>query len=151
MKILIIYATHTGSTLYASRELLAALSDRHTVMMKSVTEVKEADMEEAEVILIGSSSWDWQGNRGYPLKDMMDFMERTGGFDYSGKKVALFGCGDMDFEHFCGALDVIDEKLSAKGAHFLTDKLRLNRYFMDEFGNQERVREWAEKVQTALE
>jgi flavodoxin len=64
--------------------------------------------------------------------------------------VAILGCGDRDFEHFCGALNVIWEKLEKTGAKELLNPLRLNRYFMDEMGNQERVRDWAGQVAEKL-
>ena len=150
MKIHIAYATHTGSTLYAAKELLAALADSHEVVMKTANETSLDDLQSAEVILIGSSSWDWQGNRGYPLAEMMGFLGRVAAFDFSAKKVALFGCGDRDFEHFCGALDVIWDGLETAGAKYLVEHLRLNRYFMDEIGNQDLVRGWAGTLITKL-
>lgn len=146
MKVLIVYATHTGSTMYVARELQEVLASQHKVVLKTAADASIDDLQAAEAILVGSSSWDWQGNRGYPLAEMMAFLDRVEGFDYLGKKMALFGCGDRDFEHFCGALDVIGKRLAMSRAEFMVEPLRLNQYFMDEFGNQNLVKQWAQAV-----
>jgi flavodoxin len=146
MNVLIVYVTHTGSTLYAGKEVMAMLSTKHNTIMKTAPETTMEDIVAADLLVIGSSSWDWQGNRGYPLAEMMTFLDGLATMDFSQKKVALFGCGDRDFEHFCGALDVIWNRLTGLGAKLLVEHLRINRYFMDEFSNQELVRQWAKTV-----
>lgn len=146
MNVLIVYVTHTGSTLYAGKEVMAVLSTQHNTIMKTAPETTIEDINSADLLVVGSSSWDWQGNRGYPLAEMMTFLDGLATMDFSQKKVALFGCGDRDFEHFCGALDVIWNRLTGLGAKLLVEHLRINRYFMDEFSNQELVRQWAQKL-----
>lgn len=146
MNVLIVYVTHTGSTLYAGKEAMTVLSTQHNTIMKTAPETTMEDINAADLLVIGSSSWDWQGNRGYPLAEMMAFLDGLANMDFSHKKIALFGCGDRDFEHFCGALDVIWNRLTGLGAKLLVEHLRINRYFMDEFSNQELVRQWAQKL-----
>lgn len=150
MKILIVYVTHTGSTLYAGKEVMAACSLGNETIMKTAPETTLEDIAWSDLLIIGSSSWDWKGNRGYPLAEMMQFLDTLQMVNFGQKKVALFGCGDKDFEHFCGALDVIWNRLTGLGAQLIIDHLRINRYFMDEFANQELVREWTSSLLSKL-
>ena len=50
-----------------------------------------------------------------------DFLEQLAGKNLSGKKIALFGCGDaMSFgSTFCDAVGIIYEKLQGTGATFI--------------------------------
>jgi sulfite reductase alpha subunit-like flavoprotein len=44
----------------------------------------------------------------------------------SGKKVAVFGCGDSSYTHFCGAVDVIEEKAAQLGANVVMASLKID-------------------------
>ena len=122
---LIVYATHTGNTYMVASEILKVMSAKVSTLMKSASETNVNDLKDADVILMGSSSWDWQGNRGYPINEMMEFINSLGEKDLEGKKVLLFGCGDRDYEHFCGALDVMEERVRSAGAEVVAQASRL--------------------------
>lgn len=108
-KIHVIYGSTTGTTA-ALAERLAA--DFHTTAIN----VAGADIAalDAEVLLLGSSTWgcgelqdDWYGD-----------LDLLGNADLSGKKVAVFGCGDSQgfADTFCDALAILAEKAHERGA-----------------------------------
>jgi flavodoxin len=40
--------------------------------------------------------------------------------DLSGKSAAAFGCGDSEYMYFCGAVDLLEERLEERGAKVLS-------------------------------
>jgi len=150
MQGIIIYATHTGNTYMVSKTILEEVSSQMPLLMKKAKDVVREDLDDASVLLIGSSSWDWQGNRGYPIDEMMKFLDSMGEVDLSGKKIMLFGCGDRDYEHFCGALDVIGEKVRERGGQIMGEPLRVDKYYLNEAENKKLVVEWCESVRQKI-
>ncbi len=43
-----------------------------------------------------------------------------------GRKLALFGCDDSGYEHFCGALDLLEAKMKELGAIIVNEPLRID-------------------------
>ena len=93
-------------------KLGVAEEDIHNVADASV-----ADVEQYEVLLLGSSTWgagdlqdDWEG-----------FLGDLKGADLNGKIVALFGCGDSSSfsDTFCDAIGTIYAALQDKGCKFI--------------------------------
>ena len=70
---------------------------------------------------VGSSEVYNVGNTDAKVADWYDFLEQLAGKNLSGKKIALFGCGDaMSFgSTFCDAVGIIYEKLQGTGATFI--------------------------------
>ncbi|MFC1653846.1 flavodoxin domain-containing protein [Patescibacteria group bacterium] len=150
MNTLIVYATHSGSTYCVASEIMGIFGGKYPTLIKRADETDNADVDSSDVILIGSSSWDYKGKRGYPLRDMMNFLEKLKGSDLSGKKIIVFGCGDSDYEYFCGAVDVIEEKLSEIGSKPTFQSLKINRFFLDELQNRDQVKKWAKEALNSL-
>lgn len=115
-KIGIFYGSTTGTTeAIASRiaeELGVEAADVHNVGSVNVDEV-----DNYENLILGSSTWgvgdlqdDWSG-----------FLDKLAAKDLSGKKVALFGCGDScSFgASFCDAVGTIYNDLQGTGCTFV--------------------------------
>ena len=115
-KIGIFFGTSTGTTESIAEAIGSALnvdsSDQHNVADTSADQLAEYD-----VLLLGSSTW----GSGDLQDDWYDFLEAAKAMDLSGKKVALFGCGDSSSfsDTFCGALGTIYNDLQGTGCEFI--------------------------------
>ena len=61
----------------------------------------------------------------------------------SGKKAACFASGDSSFEHFCGAVDVIENRLAGLGAVIMEEGLKVEG---DYSGSKEDVDGWCSRI-----
>jgi flavodoxin I len=103
-KIGIFYGSSGGNT----KEIATRIASKLGVVMADIQDVASAkanDLAPYDVLLFGSSTWgfgdlqdDWEG-----------FIRVLSSVDLSGKKVALFGCGDSSSypDTFCDALGTI--------------------------------------------
>ena len=111
-KVHVIYGSTTGMTAALAERLAEDFGTR-------AINVAGADVAalEAEALLLGSSTWgcgelqdDWYGG-----------LDLLGNVDLTGKKVAVFGCGDsVGFpDTFCDALAILAEKAVERGAELI--------------------------------
>ncbi|AIN46992.1 flavodoxin FldA [Candidatus Palibaumannia cicadellinicola] len=74
----------------------------------------QEDLEQYELLLFGISTWYY----GEAQCDWDDFLPTMKKIDFSGKSVALFGCGDQEdyTEYFCDALGILRDIIEPHGA-----------------------------------
>jgi flavodoxin I len=100
----IFYGSSGGTTQGIARKIAGKLG----VESENVYDVASAKAEELnkyDVLLFGSSTW----GLGDLQDDWEDFIRKVATADLSGKKIALFGCGDSSSypDTFCEALGTI--------------------------------------------
>ncbi len=139
-KTIIVYGSETGNTESVAEEIASALKAADfDVTLKEVTQASVGDLSDYDLILLGSSTW---GEEEKELQaDMVDFYDDLEGADLSGKPAAAFGCGDSDYTHFCGAVDLLEERLEQIGATLLDEGLRI-----DGDPDDDDAREWAKQI-----
>lgn len=162
--ITIIYGSSMGNTQNAAEEIASALS-AHSVKTIDVSNASKEDFESAEVLILGSSTWG--------LGDLQDDWES--GIDtlksanISGKKVALFGCGDSDSycDTFVDAMGIIFEaveegsatvigKVSAEGYSHSASRAEVDGEFVglalsdSDSDNSSKITAWAEAISSQL-
>ena len=64
--------------------------------------------------------------------------------DLTGKKAAAFGSGDSGYDHFCGAVDLLIEKLQERGAEVVMEGLKVEMSPSDE--DIEKCKEFGRKL-----
>jgi flavodoxin short chain len=140
-KALIVYGSTTGNTETAAGYVEATLSKNGwKTTVKNAAEVEAHGLAEGyDLVLLGCSTW---GDEDVELQD--DFVPLYEGLDkagLSGRKVAVFGCGDSGYPHFCGAVDAIEAKAAQLGAELVAASLKID-------GDPERdeISAWAEEV-----
>lgn len=114
-KIGIFYGSSTGYTADVAARLAGLLgvpmADVHDVAKTAPSELGKYD-----VLLLGSSTW----GSGELEDDWYDFLDGAKALSLTGKKIALFGCGDVTMTGtFCGALRRIYDALKDSGAVFI--------------------------------
>lgn len=125
-KILIVYGSTTGNTESVAEHIHGVLSKAgHQVSIKNAADVSPRNLAEgSDMVLFGCSTW---GDEDIELQD--DFLPLYEELDLaglSGRKVAVFGCGDTSYTHFCGAVDVIEEKAAQSGAVVVCASLKID-------------------------
>jgi flavodoxin I len=120
---LIVYTSMTGTTEMVANKIANELSESGEKVV-----VKEAFLTEASElllynrILIGSYTW---GDGELP-DEGIDFYEDVKNLDLTGKKGAVFGCGDSSYRYFARAVDMWEEALVDSGCQMLTSCLKID-------------------------
>lgn len=139
---LVVYGSTTGNTEYVAQVISDVLGNKgFEVTLQDCSSSKAAGLCDGfDLILFGCSTW---GDDSIELQD--DFVPLFDDFDAinaSGKKTAVFGCGLTDYQYFCGAVDVIEEKLQQLGAQVL-DTLKIDG---EPQGEKDEIVSWAEGI-----
>ena len=74
------------------------------------------------------------------FEPILDELEKSG---VNGKKVAVFGCGDSSYFHFCGAVDVIEKRASKCGASLAIKSLKIDDPHPD---HEDEIRAWSTEL-----
>ena len=143
---LIIYGSTTGNTEYTAEHIQKELEAQSwevnllNVAHTSVDELKK----DFDLYLLGASTW---GTDEIELQeDFEGFYENMNGdLSLEGKNFAVFGCGDSDYEYFCGAVDVIEDRVGKLGARVVAESLRI-----DGEPEDQEISEWATGVLNAV-
>lgn len=125
-KALIVFGSTTGNTEGVADDI-GKILNRNGIptQIKNAAEVPPAGLADGyDAVIMGCSTW---GEEDIELQD--DFVEIYETMDkvgLAGKKVAVFGCGDSSYTHFCGAVDVIEQKAEALGAKIIVGSLKID-------------------------
>lgn len=151
MQIAIVYTTNSGATFLVGKllqDLLKTSSDTH--LFRS-DEVSVDALQKADLIFLGSPSWNSGSAEGVPTAPMIAFMERFKNQKFPQKAFAVFGCGDSSYTHFCGAVDELEHFVAVLGGTLVFPSLKIDGYFFEEAKHNARVHSWSQQVMTAFE
>jgi len=117
-KAIVVYASETGNTESVAEEVVKGLEEGGLdVTLKNVEDSDAREVLDYDLVLLASSTW---GDEEKELHEsMVDFYEDLKELDFAGKPAAAFGCGDSSYTHFCGAVDLLEERLDERGAKLL--------------------------------
>ena len=144
-KALIVYGSTTGNTESVSDDIAKILEKNgHTVEVRNAADVHVEGMAEGfDAVFLGCSTW---GDEDVELQDdFIPVFDELGTAGLGGKKVAVFGCGDSSYEHFCGAVDAIEQKAEELGANLIGDSLKI-----DGDPDTGEVTSWTDAVMTKM-
>ncbi len=166
MKTAILYGTLTGHTQEIA-DLLAAQLTELSPEVGDISGREPASLLEWDVLILGVPTW----NIGELQQDWDDFVGKIGATDFTGKRVAVFGCGDQAGypDTFADAQGLLWDALKARGAKliglwptegytFTGSKAIVDGKLVGlvaDFENQselneERVKRWAEQLKAEL-
>ena len=145
-KALIIYGSTTGNTEYTAEQIQKEMEAQSwEVTLLNVTDAEVSELEKPfDLYLLGASTW---GTDEIEIQeDFEGFYEGMGGgLSLGGKPFAVFGCGDSDYEYFCGAVDVIEERVDRLGARVVGESLRI-----DGEPEDQEIQEWIQGILNKL-
>lgn len=115
-KTAIIYGSTTGTT----EDIAGRIASKLNIAQGDIYEISKVTADTVagyDTLLLGSSTW----GSGDLQDDWYDGIETLKGADLTGKKIALFGCGDSSSysDTFCSALGTIYNDLKDSGATFV--------------------------------
>jgi flavodoxin short chain len=142
-KALIIYGSTTGNTESTAQNIAEVLNQNDIdTTVKDVTGAELSDFSNGyDLILLGCSTW---GDDEIELQeDFSDFYDTMDGLDLKGQKLAVFGCGDSSYTHFCGAVDALEEKTESLGANLVASGLKIDG---DPDDADDEIADWAGRV-----
>ena len=142
-KALIVYGSTTGNTESAARQIGKILTREGVeVRIQDVVKTKVEELGRGvDVTLLGASTW---GDSEVEFQeDFATFFEEMDKANLKDKKVAVFGCGDSSYTHFCGAVDQLQEKVEGMGGKVINDPLKIDGDPGDAASD---VESWAQEV-----
>lgn len=125
-KALIVYGSSTGNTESVAEHVKTALDKAgHEAVLLNVVDATVNGLAEGyDMVFLGCSTW---GDEDIELQDdFVPLFENLDQAGLTGKNVAVFGCGDSSYTHFCGAVDAIEEKVRALGAELVAASLKID-------------------------
>lgn len=145
--VLIVYGSTTGNTAdiaaFLGEQLRAA---GHSVDVQDAADVSPDGLcEGRDAVLFGCSAW---GTDEIELQtDFEPLFEAFDRIGVKGIKTACFASGDSSFEHFCGAVDVIEARLSELGGIEMLEGLKLDGNLSSSQGD---VEDWSKRLLAAI-
>ena len=140
---LVVYGSTTGNTEKVAEMINDVLADKGwDTVLKDVSETEAAELAmDFDLLLLGSSTW---GDEDIEIQeDFAEFHEKMDSVKLNGKKVAVFGCGDSSYTHFCGAVDVIQGKSAEMGGVIVCESLKIDG---DPEDAEDDILDWAAEV-----
>jgi flavodoxin I len=120
--VLMIYASMSGNTEAIADVIEESLTEEGIEVVRK--EALDADAEELlayDHVLLGAYTW----GEGELPDEFLDFYEDMENLELAGKKVAVFGSGDMVYEHFCAAVDLLEQRIVERGGELVTEGLKV--------------------------
>jgi flavodoxin len=147
MRIIILYATNSGSTYTAAKIIKETLEEAsHEVTLLNARDYSFADSLQADFVIWGSPSWKWEEDEGAPHEAFIERMNQEAHLDFTDKRFAVFGCGDSDYTYFCGAVDKLANFITDHHGQIVTQPLKLDGFFFNLDKSVETTKNWAQAL-----
>jgi flavodoxin I len=161
MRVLILFATYSSGTQTAAEFLADFLREKGCeVDLRQVSEMATDDISKADLIIMGSPSWERENFKynGQPHYDYFklfasygydaDLPEemRTTNTRWEGKKVAIFGLGEKNYPVFCGAVDYLEDFVEKLGGQLVVPSLRVNQFYFHQAENEQQLEHWVRLI-----
>jgi len=139
-KVLVVFGSTTGNTERVANSVEKGLKEGGLeVVKKNVVDATVEELKDYDLIILGSSTW----GDGELQDDFIDFYEKMKDIDLSGKKAAVFGCGDSNYNQFCKAVDLLEDRLKECGAEIVSESFKVDGDVESALGDAEN---WAKTV-----
>jgi flavodoxin I len=110
----LLYATQTGNTETAA----GYIAEETGLEAADVGDYGAEDLAEFDGLIVGCPTWNTGADEYRSGTSWDDLIDDIKGVDLSGKKVAVFGCGDSEGygDNFCDGIEELHETFKAAGA-----------------------------------
>lgn len=112
----VFFSTTTGNTEEVAGNVAEGLGADEPVEIGEVDDL--SSLLEFDNLIVGAPTWNTGADDSRSGTSWDDVLEELSGMDFSGKKVAVFGCGDSSSysDYFCDAMEEIHSTFSGAGA-----------------------------------
>ncbi|MFP1761426.1 flavodoxin FldA [Lonsdalea quercina] len=109
----IFFGSDTGNTENIAKAIQQQLGT-DVAEVHDIAKSSKEDLERFDILLLGIPTWYY----GEAQCDWDDFFPTLEDIDFTGKRVALFGCGDQEdyAEYFCDAMGTLRDIIEPRGA-----------------------------------
>ncbi len=143
MKTLLIYATYSGSTLEVSNYIASVFTQKgFEIKQKDAREVEPDEFNNYDLIILGSPTWG-EGDAHDLFKRLI---EKFDNITLPGKHFAIFGLGDTNYAHFCGAAEQLEEFVKKLNGKLIIKTHKINNFYFNQQEEIPRVENWAIKM-----
>lgn len=143
-KVLVAFGSLTGNTMSVAEWVTETLKDEgHSTEMMDCADVSSPKglCGPYDLIVLGSPTYgDDPCEVQEDFEPVLDALESTG---VQGKRVAVFGCGDSTYTYFCGAVDMIVDRVKECGGNLIAEPLKIDDPHDD---HEDEIRDWAKGV-----
>jgi flavodoxin len=147
MKVTIIYATNSGGTLYASQIVETVLKQKgYEVSLKEVQTATLLDIEQSDLIILGSCSWDHSDLEGQLPEQYEGFCKLVEGKVFPQKKFAVFALGDSTYTYFAAAADHLEKLVQNMQGLQLGESLKIDGFYFNQDENTKLLELWANSI-----
>ena len=146
-KALIIFGTTTGNTEAMAEAVKEALDESgFETELKNVANAAPEDLAGShDLLLLGCPAY---GDDIVELQDdFQEFYDRLDGVDLNGKKIAVFAPGDSSYEHFCGSVNLLENRMEELGAELVASGLKVDG---DPEDVEEEIMDWAKSAAASV-
>jgi len=152
MKILIVFATYSGSTRIVGDIIKTALKQDNEVASSSVFDFDPAGFNDFDFIVLGSNSWFENKEEGQMNSGFHALKEKLKPDSFNGKRFAIYALGDSNLYHntFCKAADHLEKLVREFGGDAVVPPLKVDRFYFDEEGSEPKIIEWADELNQFL-
>lgn len=125
-KTLVVYGSSTGTC----EAIANTLGEKLGAEVKDVANLSADDVKSADNLFLGTSTW----GGGEMQDDWYDGIKVLKEAGLSGKKVAVFGCGDCESysDTFCGGMKELYDAAEDAGATMVGDNVSTDGYTFDD-------------------
>lgn len=125
-KTIVVYGSSTGTC----ESIAQTLGEKLGADVIDVANLTAADVQGADNLVLGTSTW----GAGEMQDDWYDGVKVLKGAGLSGKKVAVFGCGDSSSysDTFCGGMKELYDAAKEAGATMVGDDVPTDGYTYDD-------------------
>ncbi|RKQ35608.1 flavodoxin [Oceanobacillus halophilus] len=122
---LVLYASVTGNTELMANAVVNYLKQydhNHNVDIKEfdVDKINVRDLPNYDAVLLGVYTWT-DGELPFEVEDFYDELDDI---DMTGVACGVFGSGDQFYDVFCGAVDIMYERMEEIGAAMIPIKVK---------------------------
>lgn len=151
MKVLIVYATNSGGTRFASEHLQSSIVNQgHESEMQEAWEVNFDSLSNYDLVLFGTNTWLYNDKEGQPHKWYLDRQVEIEGKDLSSTTCGIFALGDSSYAQFCHSAEVLSELIGKTKANILDPILKIDGYYRDEKNSSSILDTWLNQLLGAL-
>lgn len=146
-KALIAFGSTTGNTADVANWIASALSAKGIdTKTEDCATAKPTDLCDGyDLIIFGCPTY---GDDEIEIQeDFAPLLDDLAIAGVDGKKVAVFGCGDSSYFHFCGAVDVIENRVGECGGTLIVESLKIDD---PHDSRKDEIRAWSDRIAAAM-
>ena len=152
MKILIVYATYSGSTRIVGSLIEEVLKKTHETTLRNVFDMDPQELSRHDFVVLGSNSWFENKEEGQMNSGWHALKAENPGNVLEGQKTAIYALGDSNLYHntFCKSAEHLEVLVKELGGEVALAPFKIDRFWFNEEENEQKVIAWAEELNQFL-